>query len=319
MSKKKKIIIGGVVAAVAVIGIVVTLLLVFNKEEAYRVIKVLELDGTAVVERENIGELQAYAGMSLQSGDKISVNSNSMLILQMDDDKYAYVEENSVLAMVAEGTSRDSKTIIQLERGAITCHVDSKLNSSSSYEVHTQNSVMAVRGTVFRVSVCGSEQLTSELASDTEVAVQVSVYEGEVLVTLKHPDGTLGDGQRVFAGEQIGVGNDSTNSFFLTDMELDELPIPEEKRQVLKALQAIIDKDDNLSITQEELDQLLEDLNARTVYHVYFYANGQLFGVQEVKAGQVPIQPSLSPTESGSWNIDFSKPIIDETNVYWVE
>ena len=113
MTGKKKLIIGGS-AAVAVIAIVVVvLLMIFNKEDAYRVIKVLEIEGTASVERENVGELQVYSGMALQSGDKISVASNSMLVLQMDDDKYAYVEQNSILTMVAEGTSRDSKTKIQ--------------------------------------------------------------------------------------------------------------------------------------------------------------------------------------------------------------
>ena len=135
MTGKKKLIIGGS-AAVAVIAIVVVaLLMIFNKEEAYRVIKVLEIDGTASVERENVGDLQVYSGMALQSGDKISVASNSMLVLQMDDDKYAYVEQNSILTMVAEGTSRDSKTIIQLDMGAITCQLENKLSVSSSYEV----------------------------------------------------------------------------------------------------------------------------------------------------------------------------------------
>ncbi len=317
MSKKKKMIIGSAAAAVVVIGIVVTLLLVFNKDEAYRVIKVLELDGSAVVERENIGELQAYTGMTLQSGDKVSVASNSMVVLQMDDDKYAYIEENSVLSMVAEGTARDSKTTIQLEKGAITCHVDGKLNGNSSYEVHTQNSVMAVRGTVFRVAFYGEEQLSDDFINDADGVVQVSVYDGEVMVTLKNPDGSMGEGKSIYAGEQAGIGNDSSSSFFLNDVDLEKLPAPESKRQVWEALQAIVNKGEKISASQEELDKILEELNGQTVYKVYYYANGQLFAIQEVNSGQTATQPDLSPSASGRWNIDFSKTIMQDTNVYW--
>ena len=316
MSGKKKIMIVGSVAAAVIAAVVITLLVFMNKEDAYRVIKVLEIDGTAVVERENVGELQAYAGMALQSGDVLNVSSNSMLVLQMDNDKYAYVEEDTILSLVAEGNTRDSKTIIRLERGAITCQIEEKLSANSSYEVHTQNSVMAVRGTVFRVGMY--EPYVSGLSTD-EPVVQVSVYEGEVLATLKHPDGTLGESVSVLAGEHIGVGSDSTTSFFLKDAELDKLPIPEESRQVLNALQDILQRDTVLSLTQEELEVLLEDMDEKSVYDVYFYANGELFGVQQVQSGQTATRPALSPGASGDWNIDFSKPITDDTDVYWLE
>lgn len=316
MSGKKKIIIGGSVATAVIAVVAVVMFLIAGKEDAYRVIKVLELDGSAVVERESVGELQAYAGMTLQSGDKISVASNSMMVLQMDEDKYAYVEEDSILTMVAEGNSRDSKTKIQLERGAITCQIEEKLSDSSSYEVQTQNSVMAVRGTVFRVGIY--EPAASGFSTD-EPVVQVSVYDGEVQVTLIHPDGTMGDSTSVFAGERVGVGNDSTNSFFLTDVELENLPVPEQSRQVLKALQDILQRDTELSITAEELEVLLEETDVKPVYDVYFYANGQLFGVQQVPNGQTATRPGLSPGASGDWNIDFSKPITDDTDVYWLE
>lgn len=316
MSGKKKIMIGGSVAAAVIAAVVITLLVFMKKEDAYRVIKVLEIDGTAVVERENVGELQAYAGMALQSGDVLNVSSNSMLVLQMDNDKYAYVEEDTILSLVAEGNTRDSKTIIRLERGAITCQIEEKLSANSSYEVHTQNSVMAVRGTVFRVGMY--EPYVSGLSTD-EPVVQVSVYEGEVLATLKHPDGTLGESVSVLAGEHIGVGSDSTTSFFLKDTELDKLPIPEESRQVLNALQDILQRDTVLSLTQEELEVLLEDMDEKSVYDVYFYANGEVFGVQQVQSGQTATRPALSPGASGDWNIDFSKPITDDTDVYWLE
>ncbi len=313
---KKKIIIGSSIAAVVIAVIVVVLLVIFNKEEAYRVIKVLEIDGTAVVDRESVGELQVYAGMTLQSGDELSVSSNSQLVLQMDDDKYAYIEQNSVLSMEAEGTSRDSKTLIRLERGALTCHVENKLSSSSSYEVHTQNSVMAVRGTVFRVAVC--EATHSEQSGD-EPVIQVEVWDGEVLVTLIHADGAKGAEQTVLAGQSAAIGSDGANSFFLSDTELEKLPVSTEDMQVLKALQDILAREDNLSVTPEEVADMIEILEKSGVCDVYFYADGKLFGVQEVKIGDCPKKPGLLPSASGAWNIDFNKPITGTTEVYWLE
>lgn len=316
MSGKKKIIIGSSIAAVVVAVLAITLIVIFNKEEAYRVIKVLEIDGTAVVERENVGELQAYSGMTLQSGDKVSVASNSMLVLQMDDDKYAYVEQDSILTMVAEGTSRDSKTIIELERGAITAHVENKLNDSSSYEVHTQNSVMAVRGTVFRVNICEPALLGTD---GGEPIVQLSVWDGEVLATLIHPNGETGAEKTVSAGQSAAVGSDASASFFLTDVDLSKLPISEEDMQVLKALQDIIKREDNLSVTKEELAEMVEILENDGICDVYFYADGKLFGVQQVQFGECPQKPGLSPSASGAWNIDFDKPVTGVTEVYWIE
>ncbi|MBQ7833731.1 MAG: FecR domain-containing protein [Lachnospiraceae bacterium] len=316
MSGKKKIIIGSSVAAAVVAALVITLIAVFNKEEAYRVIKVMEIDGTAVVDRENVGELQAYSGMTLQSGDKLSVASNSMLVLQMDDDKYAYVEQDTILTMVAEGTSRDSKTVIELERGAITSHVENKLNDSSSYEVHTQNSVMAVRGTVYRVNICEPAQLGND---GGEPIVQLSVWDGEVLATLIHPNGETGAEKTVSAGQSAAVGSDASGSFFLSDADLSKLPIPEEDMQVLKALQDIIEREDNLSVTKEKLAEMVEILENEGICDVYFYADGKLFGVQQVQFGECPQKPGLSPSDSGAWNIDFDKPVTGITEVYWIE
>lgn len=318
MTGKKKIIIGGSAAAVAIAAIVIALVMFFNKEEAYRVIKVLEIDGTASVERENVGDVQAYAGMTLQSGDKISVASNSTMVLQMDENKYAYVEQNSVLTMVAEGTSRDSKTMIQLDRGAITCQIENKLSESSSYEVQTQNSVMAVRGTVFRVGIYEPEKPEVAGESAVEPIVQLSVLDGDVLVTLLHPDGTRGEERMVSAGGNAAIGNDSTNSFFLSSADLEELPLNTNNRQFLEAIQDILDRGDTLSVTQEELERFVEELEANATYNVYFYANGKLFGIQTVKAGDAAQKPGLSPTASGAWNLDFTKPVTGDVEVYWM-
>ncbi len=318
MTGKKKIIIGGSVAAVLVATVVVALFIFLNKGEAYRVIKVIEIDGSASVDRENVGEIQVYSGMALQSGDKISVASNSMLVLQMDEDKYAYVEQNSVLTMVAQGDSRDSKTMIQLDRGAITSQIENKLGDGSSYEIQTQNSVMSVRGTVFRVGIYEPEKPEVAGSSSGEPIVQVSVMDGDVSVVLIHPDGRYGEEKIVSSGESTAIGNNSASSFFLSDADLEKLPLTTNNRQFLDALQDILERGDSLSITSEELNQLIQELDSNATYNVYFYADGKLFGVQTVAAGKTAQKPGLSPAASGTWNLDFTKEITGDTDVYWI-
>lgn len=49
--------------------------------------------------------------------------------------------------------SEKSKTVIELQSGAITNDIRNKLSEGSSCEVNTPNSTMSVRGTMFRVVV----------------------------------------------------------------------------------------------------------------------------------------------------------------------
>ena len=58
-----------------------------KKEEAYRNIKVMSINGSATVERASVGTLDAYADMKLENGDRLSVDGSSSLTLSMDDDK----------------------------------------------------------------------------------------------------------------------------------------------------------------------------------------------------------------------------------------
>ena len=93
-----------------------------EKEEAYRMIQVLEVSGSVSVEREAMGALDAYEGMRLESGDKITVGGESWLKIKMDEDKFALVEPDSILRLEASGSSADSKTVLHLEASLATGH-----------------------------------------------------------------------------------------------------------------------------------------------------------------------------------------------------
>ncbi|MGN0691954.1 MAG: hypothetical protein ACI4K7_06375, partial [Oscillospiraceae bacterium] len=107
ISLKVKIII--ICAAVAVAGgVAAAVLMNSNKADTYRVLKVFELTGSAVISREGTGELDAYVGMNLESGDTLTVGKDSTLRISLDGDKYVLLDSETVISLVADGTPNDS-------------------------------------------------------------------------------------------------------------------------------------------------------------------------------------------------------------------
>lgn len=228
-----------------------------EKKEAYRIIQVLEVSGSVSVERESLGTVDAYEGMRLESGDRITVGGDSWLKMKMDEDKYALVEPNSVLRLEASGSSADSKTVLHLEAGAVSNRLEKELSADSSYEVNTPNSTMAVRGTVFRVEVTIDEDGIS--------IANVSVYGGSVASRLIHPDGSV-DGEQAAVLIEDGTavqiwGNDILSRYVTTDskLELDGLRL-----KTLEFLQEAREAGQELNISPEELEELITVLKQET-------------------------------------------------------
>ena len=179
---KKALITTAVAGTAIAIGVAVAI----PKEETYRVIQVYEIDGTAQVTREEIGQMDAYENMQLQSNDQADTGSDSYVQMKMDEDKYLLMEPDTSIRIEATGTETDSKTKIVLTKGAIVNRIEKKLSEDSSYEVETPNSTMAVRGTTFRIAI-------SEPDENGDVYTTLEVYNGSVesVITEKNPDGTV--------------------------------------------------------------------------------------------------------------------------------
>ncbi|MDO4565589.1 MAG: FecR family protein [Clostridia bacterium] len=143
-----------------------------GSEEAYRRIQVYQVDGSATVEREQTGALDAYANMQLQSGDMLMVDEDSYVYLELDEDKFVLLEPGTHLRIEAEGDETDSKTRLYLEQGAIVNCIETPLTDNSYYEIQTPNATMAVRGTIFRIGL--------ELDAEGNPTTDVAVFEGEV-------------------------------------------------------------------------------------------------------------------------------------------
>ena len=55
------------------------------------------------------------------------------------------------------------------------------------------------------------------------------------------------------------------------------------------------------------------------VYTVTFMYEGNVFGTQEVKEGELASKPRLQPAPTGSWNYDFSNPITEDTIIEFIK
>ena len=280
------------VAILVIAAAVAIILLITKKKDSYRVIKIYEVEGAAFVQRDGVDDLEPYANMLLKSGDTVRVDAGSMT-LKLDEDKYVYVEENTEFKLIAQGTDENSKTAIELTKGAITNEIQNKLSTESSYEVNTPNATMAVRGTVFRVEV-----------------TYVSTLEGKVASRLVYADGSVSEQEVLIEhGYEVIIYQDDKNTDYMGDVEpIDFSKLPQ---AVSERFGALIDE------LKEELGLKEETTNQKSEYTVTFLYNGAVFGTQTVKAGACAQEPSLMPEAGGSWDYDFSKPVMEDITIEW--
>lgn len=243
ISSKKSVIIACVAVVVVIVGAVI--LLSGRKEEAYRSIMVYELEGRAVIERVDIGTIDAAENLYLESGDRVSVQPDSMMRMKLDDDKYITAEADSVFSLEAEGDGQNSKTRIRLEQGAVTNEIQKPLSGESLYETSTPNSVMAVRGTIYRTELCDDGAGGQDM--------RLCCFEGTVAAKPILPDGTFGEEVLVPAGSELTILSDGT---VIGPKSIDFTSLPEQAWQILSDL--LESGADITGITKEELARIVE-------------------------------------------------------------
>lgn len=212
-------------------------------KDSFRSVQIYNLKGTAQIERQESGVINAVENLYLEAKDRVTVAAESMMRLKLDDDKYVSAEENTVFSIQAEGSKEDSRTTISLETGAITNEIQNPLSKDSLYEVQTPNSVMAVRGTIFRVEVTHDK--------NADIYTKVTTFEGSVSLKLLSADGTYGDEVIVESGKEIVIRSDSKGTEYQGEpAETDYSELPPE---VLSQLSGRIDqKADAGKITAEK-------------------------------------------------------------------
>ena len=298
--KNKKIvfIIVGILLVVCIA--VVAIVLSTKKDDSYRIIKVYEFDGDGVVNRTDLGDIEPYNNMVLESGDNIKLNTG-LMTLKLDDDKYVYVEEHTEFDLEATGTAQDSKTTINLKSGAITNDIQNKLSGESSYEINTPNSTMAVRGTTYYVQVYEDDKRVNY--------TRVSVFEGKVTTKLMYADGTVEENEvAVDGGKEVIIYEDDTTTDYVGEIQdIDYSTLPDD---VLLIVGDVMNMKETM--TDEEIIK-----SFKGPFTVTFVYNGNVFGTQTVKKGECAQIPALMPAPSGSWDFDFDTPINEDTEIVW--
>ena len=336
--KKVGIIIGAVTGAAILIGGVIAGIAFFGKkEDTYRVIKVIEAEGHNLVTRGDIKDLEAYEGMALQSGDSIHVDGNSSLVLMMDEDKIAYVEQNTDFNIVAEGSSKDSRTRIELVSGALTCEIQNDIGANSTYEINTPNSTMAVMGTSFRIEVTNVDTINEVLQNNAiqpsynfmaenlknsgiqglNTITRLTVTDGKVKVQLHDEQGNpVGDAMEfdVYTDVLIG-GNDSSSCIIqkITGIDLSTF-----SEITIEFFYDIATGSGKMVIAGNDLKEELEE-NENLPHTVTFMYNNKVFAKQVVDYNKTPERPEFIPTASGYWDVDFSYPVTTDLIVNWKE
>ena len=256
LAKATKTKIGVAVGAVAASAAILAVVLM-SGEESFRTVAVEEVNGTTLVSSEGAEAVNAYEGMHLYSGDDVSVQQDSDMTMVLDMDKYVYAEPGTHFWLECAGTADDSRTVIYMDAGSILNHIKDNLNEGEVYQVDTPNSTMAVRGTVFRVTVYRGE--------DGLVYTLLEVFEGHVQVDLKTEEGEYNGVSEIFGpGESALIRGNSDFSEFVRDGEIEwveiktdtvKLPIAykEIPQGTAKVLVGIIDDGTELCIGKELL------------------------------------------------------------------
>ena len=302
---KKTIIIITSVAALLIVALLVFFLFI-NKDTSYRLLKIFEVDGTANVNHEGKGDITPYNNMVLESGDRVSLDTG-MLTIQADEDKFIHFQEDTEILLEATGNSANSKTTIELVKGAITNDIQNKLSGDSSYEINTPNSTMSVRGTVYYVDT---------YVEDGVVYTRVCVFNGGVETWLMFPDGTTAENAVAIAqGKETLIYYDGkVTDYVYETKDIDYFTLPD---NVLELLAELDEDGRDVVITSDEANRIING-----PYVVTFTNNGKVFGTQTVEKGKKATLPALQPEASGSWYLDgepydFDTPIDRDVEIEW--
>ncbi len=208
------------VAMIALVLVIVAMIAVLiYKSNVYRLITVDSMEGTVELNREG-NSVEIFRGIHLKSGDTVNTEAESNMLLLADDDKHILAEENTGFSIEAVGTSEKGGITLHLEYGSTLITIDNKLSDGSSFEVHTPNVALSVRGTVFRVTydriqMCTTVEIIEgvvEIATDTNVVLgnagETYYIDTQGMIESQTSDGEEQSGTSAGEAQSIEVGQD---------------------------------------------------------------------------------------------------------------
>lgn len=199
-----------------------------------RVAIIKELKGTVKVKKAGGSkEFTAFAKMTLNEGDIMSVGGSSSAVLQFangtDEDDKMTVSPNSKLTFSKLSTKKGTTTKVQLWSGSAWVDVKSIASSSDEFTLETPTAVMGVRGTHFILSVDPVTGLTT-----------ATVAAGIVHTSTNTKDPNKKEAKNVYPTQQVTVTNGPTttqlpSNVFISPIDLQQL-ISNASPEVIRSL-----------------------------------------------------------------------------------
>jgi len=161
-----------------------------------------EIKGT-VRATQNELEMPAFRGLALLRGDGLAVGAESWSRLELDEGRFAIVEENTdiQISALADGLTGERVTRVFMSEGKVWFDVSRQLEGGESFEVFTPTCALTVRGTIFSVKFLNN-------------ATSFDVFEGEIAVSF-YDDGELrviilGSGEKATVAFNLEIGTAAT-------------------------------------------------------------------------------------------------------------
>ncbi|MFD0674277.1 cadherin-like beta sandwich domain-containing protein [Cohnella sp. GCM10027633] len=259
-----------------------------------RVAVIKELKGTVKVKKSGGSkEFTAFAKMSLNEGDVLSVGDNGSAVLQfangMSEDDRMTVSSNSKLSFSKLSDKKGTTTKVSMWSGKAWVDVKSIASSSDEFTLETPTAVMGVRGTHLFVTIDPLTQLTRltvaagvvRTLSKSSGQPSVDVYPSQQIVLA--PEGEdPADGLKttIDLNDLIGQSNPSIIQAFLTSIgeiqEENDRLMQDYRRQMSQLTPEDLERfQDNIEsfigayveqalsqslVTQEQINKLLEEV-----------------------------------------------------------
>lgn len=147
-------------------------------------------------------------GEPLKSDDSIRIGTDAELILDVDDDKHIFGQEESFLRLEASGTPDSGKTRICLEEGSVLVGLDEPLAEGELFEIQTDAVTVSVPEGIARAAKINENKASYTL---------VEVFEGEAEVVIRR----TGESASVKAGEAVLVDESGKKARFVPEDEID--------------------------------------------------------------------------------------------------
>ena len=223
--------------------------------DSARTIKVVQIEGSATV-TDDSETIDCFKGMNLYDGDVLNVSKDSILVVKFDEDKYVYLGENTKVNIKSEG--KDSyKTNIFVETGKVLAEIQNILGQDEEFFLSSNNSVMAVRGTVFGVHVLDTGSAIKEVYSVFKGITEFYVFDinGDNVISGKLTNVNNQKIEVVVPKDKI-VDNNKITENWLKDVD-NKYKNPEEANENLDEVQITVDKPSKEDYQQ--VNELIKD------------------------------------------------------------